>query len=93
MSTGSTRGGRRAARESFDEIFSGHRLQVGDGTTGDAWYEVLKVSPSADMVVIRASYHALSKVLHQDNRATGDAAAMLRLNRAYEEERAALGVG
>lgn len=80
------------AGERFERLFGGHRLALGDGTTGDAWHEVLKVSPSAGLVVIRASYHALSKVLHPDNRATGDAAAMLRLNRAYEEARQALGV-
>lgn len=80
----------RVAQESFDRLFGGHRLALGDGTTGDAWHEVLQVAPDAGMMVIRASYHALSRVLHPDNRATGDAAAMLRLNRAYEEARRAL---
>jgi len=61
------------------------------GGTGAAWHAVLKVSPAADLVVIRTSYHALSTVRHPDNRATGDVAAMLRLHRAYAEARQALG--
>lgn len=81
----------REAQGSCDRIVGGPRHRRVDGSTGDAWHEAQQVSRSADMTVIRASYHALAKVLHPDNRATGDTAAMLRLNRAYAEARAALG--
>lgn len=82
----------RAAQGSCDWIVGGPRHRRGDGSTGDAWHAVRQVSPSADMTVSHASDHARSRVLHPDNRATGDATAMLRLNRAYEEARQALGV-
>ncbi len=82
----------RAAPGSGARIVGGPRHRRGDGTTGDAWHAVRQVSPSADMTVSHASDHARSTVRHPDDRATGDAAAMLRLNRAYAEARAALGV-
>lgn len=81
----------RGERAAFERLFGGHRLQLGDGATGDAWHEVLKVAPDAGMLVVRASYHALAKQLHPDRNA-GDSAAMVRLNRAFEEARQALGV-
>ncbi len=81
----------REAQGSCDRIVGGPRHRRVDGSTGDAWHAVQQVSPSADMTVIHASYHARSKVRHPDNRATGDAAAMLRLNRAYAEARKVLG--
>lgn len=31
----------REAQESFDRLFGGHRLALGDGATGDEWHEVL----------------------------------------------------
>jgi hypothetical protein len=45
----------RAAQESFERLFGGHRLALGDGATGDAWHEVLMVAPDAGMTVVRAS--------------------------------------
>lgn len=78
-------------QQAFDQLFGGH-LALGDGSTGDRWYDVLKVAPNAGMLVVRASYHALAKDLHPD-RTKDDGVAMARLNRAYEEARDALGVG
>ena len=37
------------------------------------YYAILEVSPSASLEVIRASYRALGKRYHPDNRETGDA--------------------
>jgi len=80
----------RAAPGSCDRIVGGPRHRRGDGSTGDAWHAVRQVSPSADMTVSHAGDHARSRVRHPDNRATGPAAAMLRLHRAYAEAREAL---
>lgn len=80
----------REAQESFDQIFGGHRLRLGDGTTGDAWHAVLHVAPSAGIAVVTASYRALAKQMHSD-RTGGDDTAMVRLNRAYAEAQAAFG--
>ncbi|HEY8598226.1 MAG TPA: DnaJ domain-containing protein [Thermomicrobiales bacterium] len=79
----------RGERAAFDRLFAGHRLALGDGTTGDAWHEVLHVAPTAGIAVIAASYRALAKQLHPDRNA-GDSAQMVRLNRAYAEAQAAL---
>lgn len=80
----------RGERATFDRLFGGHRLALGDGTTGDAWHEVLHVAPTAGLAVVEASYRALAKQLHPDRNA-GDGAAMARLNVARDEARAALG--
>lgn len=75
-------------RAAFERLFGGHRLALGDGSTGDDWWDVLHVAPTAGAAVIAASYRALAKALHPD-RARDDGAAMARLNRAYAEARAA----
>lgn len=74
-------------RAAFERLFGGHRLQLGDGTAGDAWHQVLRVAPDAPAAVIEASYRALAKMVHPD-RAKDDGAAMARLNRAYAEAKA-----
>ncbi len=80
----------RAPQEEFERLFGGHRLALGDGTTGDAWHEVLHVAPTAGLAVVTASYRALAKQLHSD-RTGGDDTAMVRLNRAYAEAQAVFG--
>lgn len=79
----------RGERATFDRLFGGHRLALGDGTTGDEWHEVLHVAPTAGLAVVEASYRALAKQLHPDRNA-GDGAAMVRLNRARDDAREAL---
>lgn len=82
----------RGERATFDRLFGGHRLALGDGATGDAWHEVLHVAPTAGVAVIAASYRALAKQLHPDRNA-GDSTEMVRLNRAYEQAQAVRAAG
>jgi curved DNA-binding protein CbpA len=47
----------------------------------DDLYKVLQVDPQADVVVIRAAYHALARMYHPD--AGGDLKRMVQINAAW----------
>lgn len=48
------------------------------------YYELLQISPSASPEVIHRVYRILAQQWHPDNQDTGDAAAFLALNAAYQ---------
>lgn len=48
-------------------------------------YSVLGVSPDDPIEVIRAVHNAKSRVLHPDNKETGDDAKFKKMQQAYEE--------
>lgn len=53
--------------------------------TGDDYYTLLGVSPTADEIVIRAAYKALLRKYHPDVNPSADASAhTMKLNAAYE---------
>jgi hypothetical protein len=60
-------------------------LPPGSATVKRAWYEVLGVTPTTPMTVVKAAYKALASERHPD--AGGSDEAMSELNAAYEEYR------
>lgn len=64
--------------------FRGYAALPPPGTTAP-WWEVLGLPQGAPKEMIKARYHSLAKQLHPDTGAGGDAAAMARVNAAYQE--------
>jgi hypothetical protein len=54
------------------------------GSTSEDFYELLQISPSAEMETIHRVYKILVGRYHPDNPHTGDAEKFLRLTQAYE---------
>lgn len=80
-------------QQEFDRLFGGH-LALGDGSA--AWWAVLGVPQDAGPEQVRRAYHQQVRALHTDNpenRGPGAHDALVRVNRAYDEARLALGVG
>ncbi len=87
---------RRRSEAQFRQLFAGYvampdspALRLGDGTA--RWWEVLGVAQTATKADVENAFRALARTHHPDTGGSHD--AFVRLRRAYEEARAALGVG
>jgi curved DNA-binding protein len=50
---------------------------------GEDWYEILQISPNADVDTVQRVFRLLAQKYHPDNQDTGDAARFRRLHDAY----------
>jgi hypothetical protein len=75
---------RWGAKEMVDAAFSGFTaLPAGGASASENWWDVLGVDPDATRDKVRSAYLKLAQEMHPDT--GGSEAAMLRLNKAYQE--------
>ena len=57
---------------------------MGKETTADDYYEILQISPRADLEIVERAYRLLAKRYHPDNSHSGDAGKFGSLTKAYQ---------
>lgn len=65
--------------------FAALPAEAGPSVGPRAWYDVLQVSPDADVSVIRAAYRNLAAKYHPDNQDSGDAQKFQEVQNAFNE--------